>query len=90
MPVDFKRIKWAKPPIANTTNQVTLVLTDGRTFTRTKAQLATLNTEAKMRTALTTALGMRNDIFLHLNRNGRWCIAIGAAPAVWPEDEPIV
>lgn len=83
----FRRIKWTKPPVNNNDNQVTIALGDGRTFIATKAQIALLDTEEKLLNAVRVSLGGIQDIFVHKNRNGRWAIATGQAPAVWPEDE---
>ena len=77
-----------KPPASNT-NQLTITLTDGRSFTRTRNQVTAFTTEAAIKTLINSALGV-TDIWFHKNRNGRWAIATGATPpAVWPEDEVI-
>jgi len=86
----FRRIKWAAPPAGDADNQVTIVLGDGRTFTATKIQIAALDTRAKACAALEAVLTSVPDIFLHLNRNGRWAIATGQPPEIWPEDNPRV
>src|SRR3972149_4615436 len=87
MPTNFRRIKWAKPPATNVENQVTIVLSDGRTFAATKAQIGGANTASQLKAMLTAVLGGLPDVWIHKNRNGRWAISTGTEPAIWPEDE---
>jgi hypothetical protein len=41
--------------------------------------------ESQMTVALRTALG-RDDAWIHRNDDGTIAVALGAEPAVWPED----
>ena len=87
MATKFKRIRCAKPQVVSSTNQIMVVLADGKSAALTTVQVSPLNTEAKMSAELQKTLGSIPDLFVHLNRNGRYCIATGEKPLVWPEDE---
>jgi len=81
----IKQIRSLKPPLSASDNQMMIVLSDGRRLELSKAQLALQNTEGKLDQVIKATLG--EPIFVHLNRNGRYAIATGERPVVWPEDE---
>lgn len=65
---------------------ITVTFKDGREFTATAAQIAHF-TEKNVKDAILQKIADLTDIFIHKNRDGTWCIATGAAPEIWPEDE---
>lgn len=53
-----------------------------------RSELATFNTEGRLRGRVQQLLGhaLPRDLFFHFNRDGSLAAATGAAPEVWPED----
>lgn len=92
----YRRIKCAKPQPNNNNNRVTVTWIGPdaveRTYTVNERILNRYATAAAAKTALDTFTQANfgyvlNDIWFHINRNGRWAIATGAnPPSVWPED----
>jgi len=68
------------------TNGISLKLKDGRTFSATAAQIQNWS-EKNVKDHVLAKIADLTDLYVHKNRNGTWCIATGAAPEVWPEDE---
>ena len=84
----IRRIKTVKHPRTALEAQIIIELADGKNYTASKAALDTLATPTAVKAEAEKALGKLDDLFIHKNRDGSWAVATGAAPAVWPEDEP--
>jgi hypothetical protein len=84
----FKRVALLKPQAQGGNIRMIVQLSDGTEHQLTHAQVeAFLNSENfnfNVRNRLAA-----NNIWLHHNRNGRWAMATGQEPAVWPEDEVV-
>jgi hypothetical protein len=89
----WKRIAtWSAAKAANHEGvSIALVAEDGailREATLTPEELQKVsNRVERIKAALEEKFGVTLDIFIHINRDGSVAIAIGAEPAVWPEDE---
>jgi len=84
----IRRIKTVRHPRTAQEAQIIIETADGKVFQPSKAALDTLATPTAVKAEAEKALGKLDDLFIHKNRDGSWAVATGAAPAVWPEDEP--
>lgn len=69
-----------------------LLVIDGQKLEISHADLATFDTEKKIKDELELQATIGNvqppAMFVHINRDGSLALATGAAPKVWPEDVP--
>lgn len=94
----FKRIACLKPQPSDNNNRVILTWIGPdlveRTYAVNQRILKRYATAEEAKAAL-DKFTQQNfgytlpDVWFHINRDGRWAIATGVLPALWPEDEVV-
>ena len=93
--MNWRRIASLKPQPSDNDNRI-VIEWEGNTYSINQRILNRYASAEELKAALDKwtqqNLGyVIPDIWFHLNRDGAWAIATGAAPPdIWPEDEPVI